>query len=128
MKLRCTENSIRLRLRRSDVEKLATNEKVSVQIGFPAGSFLTYELSIGSQSSLTALFESGLISIALPQTVAKKWITTDEVGISDELRLPNGAALSILIEKDFPCKSRPGEDKTDTFQELVPENERDDTC
>ncbi len=128
MKLRCTENSIRLRLRKSDVDQLAREKKVSIQIGFPAGSFLTYELSIGATSKLYALFESGLISIQLPEQVAHQWISTDEVSISDELRLPNGAVLYILIEKDFPCKSRPDEDKADTFQELVPEDEQEETC
>ena len=54
MKLRCTENSIRLRLRKSDVDKLAHEKIVSVPIGFPKGAFLKYELRLVTDTAIEA--------------------------------------------------------------------------
>ncbi len=128
MKLRCIENSLRLRLKKSDVDSLAEDKKVSVSIGFPAGAFLKYELCVVPVDSVEAIFESGMISIRLPEKLAMGWVNSEEVGIEKNIELPNGQTLSILIEKDFPCKNRPDEDKSDTFQELVPEEEKDQAC
>jgi hypothetical protein len=44
---------------------------------------------------------------------------TEQVGIEHHL----DSGLSILIEKDFPCKTRFDEDKMDTFQELALKND-----
>jgi len=35
------------------------------------------------------------------------------------LKLDGEALLHLLVEKDFPCKDRPDEDKSDTFTGLV---------
>lgn len=125
MKLRCVENSLRLRLRKSEVEELARNKSIKVEIGFPSGSLLAYELRIFPSSPISALFDSGLISIRLPEQQAMEWIQSEQVGISQEIDLPDGKQLSILIEKDFPCKDRPEEDKADTFEELAAKEEKD---
>jgi hypothetical protein len=128
MKLRCVENSIRLRLKKSDVDTLAEEKNMSVSIGFPAGAILKYELRIVPNEGIAAIFDSGVISILLPENKAMHWIASEEVSIGKEIKLPDGQTLSILIEKDFPCKNRPDEDKADTFQELVPEEEKDQAC
>jgi hypothetical protein len=39
MKLRCIDNSIRLRLKRSDVDTLAKEKYLSISVGFPGGLF-----------------------------------------------------------------------------------------
>jgi hypothetical protein len=44
---------------------------------------------------------------------------TDEVGIYKLINIDADQVLDISIEKDFPCKDRPEEDKSDTFTELV---------
>ena len=57
---------------------------------------------------------------------AQKWMSTDQVGIELENELDNGEHLHILIEKDFPCKDRTDEDKSDTFFEIA--DEQTDAC
>lgn len=128
MKLRCIENSMRLRLKKSDVDTLAEEKHLAVSIGFPAGAFLKYELRLVRNEVVEAIFDSGLVSIRLPEDKAMEWISSEAVGIEKEIKLPDGQVLSILVEKDFPCKSRPEENKADTFEELVPEEEKDQAC
>ena len=70
---------------------------------------------------MQAEFLQNAIQVTLPLSIAMPWMDSDQVGIEHTL----DSGLNILIEKDFPCKTRDDEDKSDTFQELV---EKNDTC
>lgn len=120
MKLRCTHNSIRIRVRKSDLKHLETNERVEESISFAPGVKLSFSITIDRNiNSVTARFSNGNVSIALPMEIATFWIKTDEVGIEFHQKLRGDESLHILLEKDFPCGDREGEDKADTFWELV---------
>jgi hypothetical protein len=126
MKLRCTENSIRLRLRKSDLQQLAENGSVAESIHFPNNKSFVFELTVGETSNPTAKMDAATLQIILPKAQADSWINTSQVGIEYFEKLPTGQQLHLLIEKDFPCKDRDDEDKADTFQELVPDEGK--TC
>ncbi|MEM6800461.1 MAG: hypothetical protein AAF696_03600 [Bacteroidota bacterium] len=122
MKLRCTHNSIRIRVRKSDLEKLAQGGRVEEVVHLDPKSRLVFELIIGrNQKQVKADFENGRLSIVLPEEQAKHWIVSNEVGIEAYQALPEEDRLHILLEKDFPCLDRENEDKSDTFFELVPD-------
>lgn len=122
MKLRCTSNSIRLRLRKSDLQALSSTEKIEELIAFPNGIELRYELRINVNTSIQAIFEHNIISIRIPREQAIDWIKSSEVSLEAKLKLEGSEELHILIEKDFPCKDREEENKEDTFWELSPDN------
>ena len=86
------------------------------------GNQFGFALKIEATPQITASFEEGLVCVSLPEPIAKSWIETNEVSLETEQALAQGTALHLLIEKDFPCKDRPDEDKSDTFQELASEN------
>lgn len=118
MKLRIRDNSLRLRLSRSEVEQLAVDGSVSARIRFPGGSELSYEVE-GSPACVapTAVLEAERISVRLPASVVETWAGTDQVSISDVQKLSTGESLTILVEKDFACLSpRDGEDDSDMFE------------
>ena len=119
MKVRCTANHLRFRLRKSDVEELSSRQSVRETIHVAPGQSLAFELAIAPAEVAAPSFLEGLLRIALPAAAARHWIETEEVGIELQHRLDNGDVLDILIEKDFPCKHQPQEDKGDTFQELA---------
>ena len=121
MKLRCTENSIRLRLRKSDIAELATEGVITETIAFPCSNDLSFELRVAKVKKVEAKFANGVIVVNLPQETGMNWINSNQVGIETEQPLAENAALYILIEKDFPCKDRPEENKADTFEELASE-------
>ncbi len=111
MKLRIRENSIRLRLTKSEVAEFAEKGLVENQTEFGKSAFIYALKSSDSAQNLQAEFENGRIEILIPQTIAKNWTNTEEVGISGET-----GTLKILIEKDFACLSeREGEDESDSF-------------
>ena len=119
MKLRCVTNSIRLRLRKSDIHTLNESKSKTEVIQFPGSEAFTFKLSIQpALSEVSAKFEQNSLEVLLPEPVADLWITSNQVSIESHLQLANNNTLHLLIEKDFPCKDRDDEDKTDTFQEL----------
>jgi len=117
MKLRIRDNSLRLRLTRSEVEQLDSGGTVSARIAFTGDSTLGYAIeSSPACVAPTALFEDQRIVVRLPASVVEGWAATDQVSIRDEQRLSSGDTLVILIEKDFACpKPREGEDEADMF-------------
>ncbi len=122
MKLRFAENSIRIRIRKSELEELERSKQIEQTISFGLESVLQYSLVINADiDEVTATFTSGVISVMLPPSVASEWYGTNQVSIIHDQVIEEGAFLHILVEKDFPCLDREEEDKSDTFWELAPE-------
>ena len=120
MKIRTTHNSIRYRLRKSEIDTLKIEGIIEESISFPSGHDLKSLLHISDViASSEAIFDGNSIKVSLPTEMANEWINTNQVSIEQYLDLPNGDQLHILIEKDFPCLDRPNEDKSDTFWELA---------
>lgn len=126
MKLRCTSNSIRLRVRKSDLNVLKQTGKVSDSIRFTAETVLSFSLESSTAKTIEAIYTHQLISIKLPQQQLSNWIESTEVGIETHIETSPGNTLHILIEKDFPCLDREEENKEDTFWELV--QDKPETC
>lgn len=115
MKLRIKGNSIRLRLTKSDVQKLAQTGNVieTTQIG--KGKF-KYELQTSNQESLQALLHDDIITVYIPKSFAANWHENDVVGIDNQVPLPDGDFLYLLVEKDFACLDETLEDQSDNYE------------
>jgi len=127
MKLRLDKNSLRLRVKKSDLETLCEKSTISESIGFPGGSF-NYSLSISDiETEVMANMKGSSLEVMIPSHTASVWINSDETGIYHSIHFDNEHSLNITIEKDFPCKERPEEDTSDTFVELAEKN-KDGHC
>jgi hypothetical protein len=122
MKIRCETNSIRLRLRKSELVQLRAEKWLEAAVHFPDRRAFVWELVLHDSSpEIDAHFAEGRIQVRVPEAIARQWIESNTVSLERFLPLPDGHVLHILIEKDFPCKDRPDEDKTDFFTELADE-------
>jgi len=119
MKLRCRSNSIRFRLRKSDVKLLIENSKLKDSIHFPHGTSFVYGIVLTDHETGTYC-ENNCMFIELKRTEIRNWINSDDVSFRIEIPTIGDKTLSILIEKDFPCKHT-GDDYDDTYHELQPE-------
>lgn len=130
MKLRCTTNSLRLRVKKSDLETLQKEGTISESLVFANQIQLRFSLKIDEkQTQVTAFFENNEISVHLPGSEANDWINSNQVGIqTTQPSTKNEEPLDILIEKDFPCDDRANEDKSDTFWELANEKGKSEVC
>ena len=123
MKLRLEGNSIRLRVRKSDLTKLQTKGIITETLVFPNNLNFNYELRTDTNTeTVDAQLSPTAITVSIPLSMAINWLNSDVVGL--EYTVNSG--LFILIEKDFPCTDRPWEDTSDTFFELV--NEKEALC
>jgi len=123
MKMRCVQNSIRLRLRKSEIDQLGQGKTIVEEVGFPGATpALSFALNMaGEVSAIQATFTNHQILVTIPQVQATSWINSNQVGIETFLTLKHPQQLHILIEKDFPCKDRDEEDKNDLFGDLAAE-------
>ncbi len=111
MKLRIKGDSLRLRLTRSDVARLASAGTVCESMHV-ANASLDYSLygDVDADVMSAQLTGSSLV-VVIPGAQAKHWAESDQVS----LRSQDGP-LQILVEKDFSClQPREGEDDSDAF-------------
>ncbi len=127
MKLRCVHNSIRIRIRKSELEQLDKKGIITETISVGGTTMFAYALAVDEmRDEVNAELADNLLAVHVPLVKAQKWITSNQVGIEVTKALDNGEQLHILIEKDFPCTDRVDEDKSDTFTELV--TKKPDVC
>lgn len=117
MKLRVLDNSIRLRLSRTEVETVATEGLVRGRVRF-AGSY-TFDYVLESSPATVkpeAHLSNNVLTVRVPQMDIENWAASDQVAIRSEQVLDDGEELKILVEKDFHCLSpREGEDESDMY-------------
>ena len=116
MKIRIYDDSVRLRLDRSEVSLIGAGETVTASTHFPDQQTFNYSLSVADQSAVSARFDTQRIEVTLPRDAAARWANdATAVSIHGQEPLPDGT-LTLLIEKDFEClEPRAGEDQSNRF-------------
>jgi len=118
MKLRIRENTIRLRLKRGEVDQIASGKSIVEETHFP-DSVLTYRLDVSDDDKFSTSFNENNLVISAPASELTQWAKTDQVSMVAEQALANSGTLSLLIEKDFSCLApghhRPDDDDDDTY-------------
>lgn len=114
MKIRIEDNSVRYRLRRSEVDTLTEKGSLWATVNFPEGQF-TYGLqAIEGLADLQAVYEDGSIIIQIPKQWVKTWPGSPQIGFETDLKW-NGVTLHLLIEKDFVCLDRDIASQSDQY-------------
>lgn len=109
MKIRIKDNSVRIRLTRSEVSELSERRKILSKTEFVNQDFV-YGIECVDQRELSASFEAGQIIIQMPTSYVNEWIETDRVTFEGHF-----GKLQLLLEKDFVCIDRPEEDQSDNY-------------
>ncbi|MDE1156626.1 MAG: hypothetical protein PW735_12975 [Acidobacteriaceae bacterium] len=117
MKLRIQGNSIRLRLMRSELERLGQGLVLKEEVFLaptPDGT-LRYLLSVREQSELVSVsFSQSVLDVTISPTQFDVWRQESEVGIYEKVH-SDSKPLQVTIEKDFACLDRSDADNKDTF-------------
>lgn len=118
MKIRCTTNHVRFRLRKSDLAILRADSELMDHIRVGDSQQFDFGIRIQGENPVLQLEDRGIF-VHLPHSLFENWIASDRVGIESDMENADGSKTGLLIEKDFPCKDRSDEDKNDTFWELA---------
>ncbi len=118
MKLRMQSNSIRLRLKQGEVQKLVKTGCVEEKIAFGASSKDTFHYVLESSHAAVrpqAIFKNNGILVQVPVETVQNWASGDGVGIEATQSAGAQGKLQILIEKDFACLNNNPEQNFDAF-------------
>jgi hypothetical protein len=118
MNLRFSQNSIRVRVRKPDIEALRQEQTTSETVNLPGVDALLFSLETQERQDIGVVFEKGRFRILLPGAAAATWMDTEQVSMEASLDTPGGP-LKVSVEKDFPCQHQPTDNPEDTFKELV---------
>jgi hypothetical protein len=116
MKLRIRGNSIRLRVSKTELAKLAETGSAEDLVRFSSENELRYGIDVRPTGAVTAAFAATSIRVALPQSRLDLWLRPDEVSVEGSQPIGGGKVLQILLEKDYTCLApRGGDDDSDLF-------------
>ena len=117
MKLRVLDNSIRLRLTRTEVELVRTDGLVRGRVPLAGGNNFDYVLeSSPATIKPEAHISNNVLTVRIPEAEILSWSGSDDVSIAATQELADGVELGILVEKDFACLApREGEDESDMY-------------
>jgi hypothetical protein len=110
MKLRLTDTTIRLRLNKPDLQKLQNERILSVKLplGLSPNQQFTYSLITGNSHTSTIIhIMNNHLMIEVPSNSIDHWISSEEVGIYQEINTEDRSTIQLIIEKDFQCTSDP---------------------
>ena len=115
MKLRIKGNSLRIRLAKTEVSKLAETGYLEEQTRFLNNHF-TYALQKADDATgLSATCKNNSITISVPASFIKDWPRNNVVSIDTKIPLSDTESLYLLLEKDFICLDENTEDQRDNY-------------
>ncbi len=117
MKLRCLTNSIRIRIIKSELAALKKGASLREILELPKPFEWTLQIS-ENQLDYSVDFNNGILNITLPNSGIQDWLHGKAIGLQAIVPGKEGRVIHLLVEKNFPCNSRPDEDKSETFSEL----------
>ena len=116
MKLRIRGNSLRLRVSRTELERIAEQGSAEDSIRFAPGMEWRYGIEVKPAGDVAAQFGANALRVVLPKPRVYRWLGDQEVSIEGLQPIGNGETLRILVEKDYTCLApRTGEDDSDLF-------------
>jgi hypothetical protein len=117
MKLRMKENSLRLRISRSELACFAAERRIEETVHFtpePDGK-LTYVLESAPGAATSVRYAAQEIAVVITEEQARTWSEEDQVGVYTTIDIGPAGVLEVIVEKDFACLDRSDEDNKDTF-------------
>ena len=104
MKLRFRKNSLRLRVNRLEVERLAAGQELAETISFAGGATLDYILTPSAEARWAADFDGKAIRVTAP---LGDWARGVETGFYFDVE----PGLNVAVEKDLECVDGPEEER-----------------
>lgn len=115
MKMRIKGNSLRIRLTKPEVGKLADTGFLEEQTLF-AGSKFVYALQSVDRNELWATLDTNKITMFVPSELIREWPQNNVVGFNANMPVSENDTLYLLLEKDFACIDEPIEAQTDHYE------------
>ena len=112
MKLRISNQSLRLRINQDDLQQLVSTGKIEETFGNDIMGRIAYSLLTCESEKIDIKLSSGHITVMIPLSFVSEWNSTDRVSFEQHI-----SGVRVLLEKDFQCLTeRPHEDESLNFK------------
>lgn len=115
MKLRIKDNSIRLRLTKTEIAAISEKGHVEAYTRIGPNGFGYALIRVDDAENLSASYIDDCLIVFIPEKFTRDWPTNDIVGFDARIPLQAGESLYILVEKDFACIDETTEDQSDMY-------------
>lgn len=117
MKLRIKGNSVRLRLTKTEVDRISSEDGYLEEQTSFGNTHFTYALQqVSSGNELSASFDGNKITMFVPSALTNGWPQNNVVGFEANMPLGENKSLYLLLEKDFVCLDHTNEDQSDNYE------------
>ena len=116
MKLRIKGNSLRIRLTKQEVGKIAESGYLEEQTLFAENKFIYALQRVDHGNELSATIETNKITMFIPNKLIKDWPVNKIVGFDANMRVSESDTLYLLLEKDFVCSDETMEGENDNYE------------
>lgn len=100
MKLWIRGNSLRLRVSKTELARIAETGKAEDTVRFSSEHSLRYGIEVRPTGAVTATFSAAGIFVALPKPRLDLWLRPNEVSVEGSQPIGGGKVLEIALEKD----------------------------
>ena len=100
MKLWIRGNSLRLRVSKTELAKIAETGKAEDTVRFSSDQGLRYGVEVRPTGAITATFAEAAILVTLPKPRLDLWLRPGEVSVEGSQPIGGGKVLQIVLEKD----------------------------
>ena len=114
MKVRLLNNTIRVRINKTEMNELSTQKYLCTKTSF-ADNFLGTYLMVLDQESLSINLSNHRIEIKVPSSMITKMSMDDQVGFTQDISINDTESIQFTLEKDFQCLEPRAEDETDLY-------------
>src|SRR5215212_5318924 len=116
MKVRISGNSIRFRLKQTEVQNFQQHGKISevTEFGTEEEDKLTFTL-LTSANQFAVIKQLTTITIEVPEGIANEWTDTSLVGFEKSIDTGKGKIIKVLVEKDFKCLDGSDKENEDSY-------------
>lgn len=117
MKVRISGNSIRFRLKQSEVKQFHETGEIEEEIifGSEATEKLSFFLKKGDGSNFELSYMQNLVTVNVPLLICDEWTQTTLVGFEEIINTGKGEIIKVLVEKDFACLDGSDVENEDAF-------------
>jgi hypothetical protein len=100
MKLWIRGNSLRLRVSRTELARIADTGRAEDTVRFSSEQGLRYGIEVRPTGAVTAAFSADAILVNLPKPRLDLWLRPGEVSVEGSQPIGGGKVLQIVLEKD----------------------------
>ena len=112
MKLRISNQSLRLRINQDDLYKLTTAGSLQEYLGNDILGTFHYTINVYEGSAIDIELTANEVKVMIPKSYVTEWNDTDRVSFEEHIK-----GIRVLLEKDFQCLTeRPNENESRNFK------------